>query len=139
MLPKWGRDLEVTEAQKEKFPENWRESKFNVAEKDISGTILYESLVSDVRSESINGIKVLTVGSTGTLGWGKEVGAKGDGEKLIIKDLLEDHGTGVSQADAVIAVWIEGVWEARKFLSLYFFITPTFIYRFYISFRFIDS
>ncbi len=63
-------------------------------------------LVADVRSEGINGIKVLAVGSTGPLGGGEEVGAKGDGEKLIIEALLEDHGTGVSQADTTIAVWV---------------------------------
>ena len=45
---------------------------------------------------SINGIKVLAVGSTGTLGGGEEVGAKSDDEKLIIETLLENHGTGVS-------------------------------------------
>ena len=63
-------------------------------------------LVTDVRSESINGIKVLAVGSTGTLGRDEEVGAKGDDEKLIIETLLEDHDTGVSQADVTIAVWV---------------------------------
>ena len=57
---------------------------------------MYQALVTDVRSESINGIKVLAVGSTGTLGGGEEVGAKGGGEKLIIETLLENHGTGVS-------------------------------------------
>ena len=57
---------------------------------------MYQVLVADVRSEGINGIKVLAVGSTGTLGGGEEVGAKGDGEKLIIETLLGDHGTGVS-------------------------------------------
>ena len=57
---------------------------------------MYQVLVTDVRSECINGIKVLAVGSTGTLGGGEEVGAKGDGEELIIEALLEDHGTGVS-------------------------------------------
>ena len=68
MLPKWGWNLEVTEAQEEKLPENRWKSKFNVAEKYISGSVLYQMLVTDVRSESINGIKVLAVGSTGTLG-----------------------------------------------------------------------
>ena len=62
--------------------------------------------MTDVRSESINGIKVLAVGSTGTLGGGEEVGAKGDGQQLIIEALLENHGTGVSQADTTIAVWV---------------------------------
>ena len=63
-------------------------------------------LVTDVRSEGINGVKVLAVGSAGTLGGGEEVGAKGDGQKLIIETLLEDHVTGVSQADTTIAVWV---------------------------------
>jgi len=67
---------------------------------------VYQVLVTDVRSESINGIKVLAVGSTGTLGGGEEVGAKGDGQKLIIEALLENHGTGVSQADTTITVWV---------------------------------
>ena len=39
---------------------------------------------------------------------------KSDGEELIIEALLEDHGTGVSQSDATIAVWIEGI-EGRYF------------------------
>jgi hypothetical protein len=60
---------------------------------------VYQELATDVRSEGINGIEVLAVGSTGTLGRGEEVGAKGDGEKLIIETLLEDHGPGVSQTD----------------------------------------
>ncbi len=60
---------------------------------------MYQELATDVRSEGINGIEVLAVGSTGTLGRGEEVGAKGDGEKLIIETLLEDHGPGVSQTD----------------------------------------
>ncbi len=33
---------------------------------------------------------------------------------MIIETLLEDHGTGVRQADATIAVWIEG-FEGRYF------------------------
>ncbi len=33
---------------------------------------------------------------------------------MIIKTLLEDHDTGVSQADATIVVWIEGI-EGRYF------------------------
>jgi hypothetical protein len=70
--------------------------------------------VTDVRSESINGIEVLAVGSTGTLGRGEEVGTKGDVEKLIVEALLEDHGTGVSQTDSTVAVWIEGI-EGRYF------------------------
>jgi hypothetical protein len=55
---------------------------------------------------SLNGVKVLEVGSTGTLGGGEEVGAKGGGQKLIIETLLEDHDTGVSQADTTITVWV---------------------------------
>ena len=33
---------------------------------------------------------------------------------MIIETVLEDHGTGVSQADAMIVVWIEGI-EGRYF------------------------
>jgi hypothetical protein len=33
---------------------------------------------------------------------------------LSIENLLEDHGTSVSQADAAIAVWVEGI-EGRYF------------------------
>jgi hypothetical protein len=67
---------------------------------------VYQVLVTDVRSESVNGIKVLAVGSTGTLGGGEEVGGKGDVQKLITETLLEDHCTGVGQADTTIAVWV---------------------------------
>ena len=47
----------------------------------------------------MNGVKVLAVGSTGTLGGGEEVRAKGGGQKLIIETLLEDHDTRSCQPD----------------------------------------
>jgi hypothetical protein len=65
---------------------------------------VYQVLVTDVRSEGINGIKVLVLGSTGTLGRGEEVGSKGDDEKLVIETFLENHVNDVSQADTTIAV-----------------------------------
>ncbi len=61
-------------------------------------------LVTDVGSEGKNGVKVLAVGSTGTLGRGEEVGTEGGGQELIVETLLEDHDTGVGQVDATIDV-----------------------------------
>ena len=52
-------------------------------------------LVTDVGSEGIDGVKVLAVGSTDTLGRSEEVGVEDDGHELVVETLLEDHGTRV--------------------------------------------
>jgi len=71
-------------------------------------------LVTNVTSESVNGIKILAVGPASTLRGGEKVGMENDRKKFIVETLLENHDTYISQTDTTVVVRVEGI-EGRYF------------------------